>query len=156
MPDPRHPMIAREPDGSRSSGSVRRPAVTGREPRLAPGISPEAAVKRILALLGDGSYLVARQLAHEAIRRFPSHAGVRRISGVFETRGKAASRADGPRQPDRREEFEWLRDPPAWVRGKWVALVGAEVVAADESLVEVENKLRSIELAKRPLVHRVD
>lgn len=156
MHDPQHPMIAREPDGSGSVGAARKSTTGGVELRLATDISPEAAIEKILALLGGGSYLVARQLAREAIRRFPEHAGVRRIAGVFEPRGKATVRPDGPRQPDRREEFDWLRDPPASARGKWVALVGAEVVAADESLAELERKLRSLELAKRPLVHRVD
>ncbi len=156
MHDPRHPMIAREPDGSSSSGRSRRAAAADAESRLAPGTSPEEAIERIRALLGAGSYLSARQVAREASRRFPEHAGVRRISGVFDTRGKATVRPNGPRQPDRREEFDWLRDPPAWARGKWVALVGAEVVAAGESLAELERKLRTLEIAKRPLVHRVD
>ncbi len=155
MHDPRHPMIARQPDSSGSAGSSRLRAPSD-EPRLPVEISPEAAIERVLALLGEDSYLSARRLAREALRRFPEHAGTRRIADVFEPRGKAVPRPDGPRQPDRRQEFDWLRDPPAWARGKWIALVGAEVVAAAESLAEVERKLRSLELGKQPLVHRVD
>ena len=44
-----------------------------------------------------------------------------------------------------------MRDPPAWARGKWVALAGGEVVAAEESLAEVELELSSLELGKQPL-----
>ncbi len=148
-------MIARQPDGSGSAGSSRTPPSSD-EARLPVEISPEAASERVLALLGEGSYLSARRLAREALRRFPEHVGTRRIADVFEPRGKASIRPDGPRQPDRRQEFDWLRDPPEWARGKWIALVGAEVVAADESLAEVERKLRFLELDKQPLVHRVD
>ncbi len=148
-------MIARQPDNSVSTGSSRKPESSD-ESRLPVGMSPEAASERVLTLLGEGSYLSARRLAREALRRFPEHAGTRRIADVFEPRGKAAIRPNGPRQPDRRQEFDWLRDPPEWARGKWIALVGAEVVAADESLEEVERKLRSLELGKQPLVHRVD
>ncbi len=121
-----------------------------------PAVTAEGVVERVLALLGEGSYLSARRLAQEAKRRFPDHAGVRRVAGVFETRGKTVVRPDGPRQPDREKEFAWLRNPPAWARGKWVALAGDGVVAADESLAEVENVLRTLQLAKRPLVHRIE
>ncbi len=124
--------------------------------RLPADISPEAAIAKVLGLLGEGSYLSARKLAREALRRFPGDARARRIADVFEPHGKAVSRPDGPRQPDRRQEREWLRDPPAWARGRWIALVGGEVVAAEESLAEVEQKLSSLELDKQPLVHRVD
>ncbi len=155
MPDPRHPLIARQPENSGSAGSSRA-RVPSTEPRLPAEISPQAAIERVLALLGAGSYLSARRLAREALRRFPENAETRRIADVFEPRGKAVPRPDGPRQPDRRQEREWLRHPPAWAHGKWIALVGGEVVAADESLAEVERKLSSLELGKQPLVHRVD
>ena len=149
-------MLAREAADAGSAGAARASSAAIREPSLPRGISPEAAVKRVLAHLGEGSYLIARQLAAEAKRRFPADPGVLRIVEVFEPRGKAVPRPDGPRQPDRKEEFDWLRDPPAWARGQWVALVGREVVAHNESLTEVERLLRSLELDKRPLVYRVD
>ncbi len=56
----------------------------------------------------------------------------------------------------RTEELEWLRNPPESVRGKWVALVGNEMVAAAEALAEVMESVKSMNLPKIPLVHRVD
>ena len=56
----------------------------------------------------------------------------------------------------RTEELEWLRDPPESARGKWVALVGNQVVATAEALAEVMESLKSMNLPKTPLVHRVD
>ncbi|HEX9735241.1 MAG TPA: hypothetical protein VGG06_24995 [Thermoanaerobaculia bacterium] len=126
------------------------------EATLPPGIGPEAAVEQILAFLGKDEYLTARRLAREAARRFPDHARVRKIAGVFDPRGKAVVRPGGPRQPDRSREFEWLRHPPDWAHGKWVALAGDEVVAADESLAEVERIVRIRKLSTRPLVHRIE
>jgi hypothetical protein len=56
----------------------------------------------------------------------------------------------------RSEEFEWLRNPPESARGKWVALVGGEMIAAGEALADVLELLKSMDLPKSPLVHRVD
>ncbi len=56
----------------------------------------------------------------------------------------------------RAEELEWLRNPPESVRGKWVALVGKEVVATADALAEVMESLKSMTLPKTPLVHRID
>jgi hypothetical protein len=54
------------------------------------------------------------------------------------------------------QELDWLRDPPQWARGKWVALAGREAVASAETLPDLVERLDSMELPKEPLVHRVD
>lgn len=56
----------------------------------------------------------------------------------------------------RSEEFEWLRNPPESARGKWVALIGSEMVAMGEALAEVMESLKTMNLPKTPLVHRVE
>lgn len=156
MHEPKRTLESRRAESSSGSSFSRTVAAAVEEPLLPAKISPEAAVEKILALLDSGAYLPARDLARQAAQRFPDHAEARRIADALDPRGKAVVRSGEPRQPDRREEFDWLKNPPAWARGKWVALAGREVLAADESLAEVDRILRATKLDKRPLVHRVD
>ena len=115
----------------------------------------EVAVERILALLEKDLYLPARDLATKALERFPNHPRLKAISRVFNPKGRSWIAQGGP-EPGRGEEFEWLRNPPEWARGKWVALVGSEAVAVGETLKEVAESVRGQELSRRPLVHRID
>ncbi len=56
----------------------------------------------------------------------------------------------------RREEFAWLRESPASARGKLVALVGSEMVACADTMSELMAALKSMNLPKMPLVHRIE
>lgn len=100
-----YPILAKGPI-SHGSGDADRSVSTDPDAvsPLPPDIGPEAAVERVLSVLGRDQYLAARRLAHEAARRFPDHARVRKIAGIFDPRGKAVARPGGPRQP-------WLTDP---------------------------------------------
>lgn len=144
------PMLAKEAQGGGGSGRARRP-----ETELPPEVTAEAAVERILGLLEKDLYLPAREVAAQAIERFPDHPRLKTIWRVFDNRGKARIAPGGP-EPDLEEQFEWLRNPPDWAHGKWVALVGSEVVAVGETLREVAASARSQKLARTPLVHRID
>ncbi len=149
-------MHAREAGDSAAAGSVRRSRRSSKlKPKLPAAIDADAAAERILALLEEDLYLPARDLALQATERFPDHHRLKTIWKVFDTGGKSWIAPGGP-EPSRREELEWLRQPPEWARGKWVALVGSEAVAVGESLEEVADAVRAQELAKQPLVHRVD
>jgi len=145
-------MLTR-PASSVGSETVRVCAET--EPRLAADADPEATVERILALLRDDLYLPARRLASEALERFPDHHRTQWAWSIFERRGRSRIGTGGP-EPGRDKEFEWLRNPPDWARGKWVALVGSEVVAAGDTLAEVAAALRGRTFPRRPLAHRID
>ncbi len=116
---------------------------------------PEATVERILALLRDDLYLPAHRLAAEALERYPDHHRVQWAWSIFERRGRSRIGKGGP-EPGRDQEFEWLRSPPEWARGKWVALVGSEVVSAADTLAEVAAALHGRSFSRRPLVHRID
>jgi len=116
---------------------------------------PDDVVDEILALLSEERYPSARRLAARARARFPDHARVRNIWTIFDTQGKATLGPEAS-EPPREEEFEWLRHPPASVRGKWVALFGSEMIDAAETLIDLERSLRVKKLAKSALVHYVD
>lgn len=129
--------------------------VSSEESLLPRNADPDAVVDGILSLLGEERFPTARRMAAAAVARFPEHARVRRAWGIFDPRGKATVGSGGP-EPPTTEEFNWLRDPPEWARGKWVALVGSEAVAAADTLAEVLETVRSLDLPKRPLAVRID
>ena len=110
-------------------------------------------LERIRELLTD-QFLTARQLAAEAAVRFPEHEGIQNAWRIL-SHGRSRICTGGP-EPSTTEEFNWLRDPPESVRGKWVALVGSEMVASADTLAEVAERLRSLTLPKPALVHRID
>jgi hypothetical protein len=148
------PMIAKSPDLSSSP----TPAGT-RKASPRPGSSrvartrPDALLEEIRAHLGEGRYRTAQRLAKSAAARFPDHAGIATLNRGLNERRVRTRPATGQ---GRTEELEWLKNPPPSAKGKWVALVGSQVVAAAEALAEVVASLEAMTLAKTPLVHRVD
>jgi hypothetical protein len=123
--------------------------------KLPPDADADTAAEQILALLEKDQYLPARDLTAVAVARFPNDPRLQKILRVFDKQSKSWVASGGP-GPGRAEEFKWLRDPPEWARGKWVALVGREVIAFGETLEEVAASVRSQEHPRHPLVHRID
>jgi hypothetical protein len=155
--DPRNmqaPMYAKSAETPSTSPSPRL-AKARATAKPSPAIDADTTAKRILALLAKDLYLPARGLAAEAIERFPDHPELKKLWRVFDNRGKSWIAPGGP-EPGRKEEFEWLRHPPEWAHGKWVALIGCEAVATGDTLREVTESVRSQKFSRRPLVHRID
>ncbi|HEX9732045.1 MAG TPA: DUF5678 domain-containing protein [Thermoanaerobaculia bacterium] len=123
-------------------------------PLLTVDDDPDSAIDKVMLLLDEDRFLTARQMAAEALARFPDNRRVRGAWSIFDNRNKAKVSPMGPR-PSRREEFAWLRNPPAWAYGKWVALLGSETVAVADTLAEVLEILKSKTLSRQPLVHRI-
>lgn len=132
-----------------SGGSAGR----GKATLLPRDAQPEAIMARIRALITD-YYPEARRLAAEAAARFPDHDEIR--SAHYVLNSPAGPVGTAPPEPPTDEEFEWLRNPPESVRGKWVALSGREMVATADKLVDLVKTLRSQNPRKRALVHRIE
>lgn len=121
--------------------------------RAEPQESAEALLEKMRSLLGDCRYQEAQRLAREAAIRFPGHPDVAGMNRALNEWAATSHPATGV---DRSEETDWMRqDPPDSLRGKIVALVGAEIVATADSMAELGRQLRSLSLPKRPLVFRV-
>jgi hypothetical protein len=114
---------------------------------------PEGVLQEILSYLGEVRFRAAQRLAGEAAVRFPAHAGIRRMNRALNEWQVRTRPATGR---DTTEELDWMRNPPASARGKWVALIGSEMIAVSEDPVELMESLRSKNLPKNPLVIRVD
>jgi hypothetical protein len=60
------------------------------------------------------------------------------------------------RDVDRTREYDWLRAQGCEYRGRWVALVGGNLLASAPTLRELQEQLRTMDLSNPPLLHRVD
>lgn len=98
-----------------------------------------------------GEIRTAQRLAREAAARYPEDAGLQKARRVL-TGEVATSRPRTGRSL--RDEYGWLKSPPAEYRGRWVALIGREVVAAADSLEKLRELLPS-HLDQTPLAVRV-
>jgi len=140
-------MFAKSPERSgASSETPSNPPAIGDE-------APEKVLENIRSLLGQGCYKAAQRLAKEAAKRFPKHDGVAVMNRALNEWKASTSPGSGV---DRSEEREWMRQPPPEsLRGKVIALVGKDVVASADTMTELARHLRTMELAKRPLVFRL-
>jgi hypothetical protein len=123
-------------------------------PLLAPDDDPDGAIDKVMLLLDEDRFLTARRTAAEALARFPDNRRVQGAWCLFDNRNKAKV-SPMAAQPSTREEFAWLRDPPDWAYGKWVALIGAKAVAVADTATEIREILKSITLSRPPLVHHI-
>ena len=60
------------------------------------------------------------------------------------------------RDPDRTQEYAWLRAEAHKYRGRWVALLGDTLLASAPTLRDLRDILKSVPTASLPLLHRVD
>jgi|SRR6185295_11747475 len=57
---------------------------------------------------------------------------------------------------DRSAEFHWLKTKAELYRGKWVALLGDELIASAETLKDLLVRVNELAPARKPLVHRIE
>ena len=123
----------------------------GEPPKITRRRTEASLAAEVRRLLRDGEIYDARELAAEAVREHPDHPDLLRIHQVLNV-GRSERRPATGRST--REDLEWLRDPPDEYRGKWVALIGREVVGAAASLKELVAGLPS-DLEQTPLAVQI-
>lgn len=114
---------------------------------------PDRIVERILLLLNQERFSTAKELIRVAAERFPEHPRIRAARRGFLDPPKA--RGLPATEVDRSEEYAWLRDPPREYRGKWVALIRREVVAAADDLLDLIGSLEGKTFSRPTLIHQV-
>ncbi len=142
------------PMNARSAASATPPLGTGqaRPPLLSEAAEGDGVVEAIRAHLFESRFRTAQRVAREAASRFPNHPEVGRLHRALNERTASRKPASGR---DLSEEAAWLRNPPESVRGRWVALIGSELVGVAKTLAELLEELRTKNLCKEPLVHRI-
>lgn len=119
---------------------------------LPPKARPKDVFERLAQLIADGRIGAARRLIAEAVRCFPDHRRIRLAERVLNG-GEATP--DSYAQPTAAAESEWLDNPPDDARGKWVALIGSELVGMADSVDELMQSLGAKQLKRIPLVHHL-
>ena len=98
-----------------------------------------------------GKIRTAQRLVRAAVTRYPEDPELQKAHGILV--GSRAKTRPGTGR-NLREEYAWLRNPPAEYRGCWVALIGAEVVAAADTLEQLRASL-SAHMGPTPLAVQI-
>ena len=136
--------------GPAGSSAATKPSGRKTSPRSDP--RPEDVFARLHRLIAAGKVGAARRLVVEAARRFPRHPRIRLAKRILSD-GKAT--ANPWSQETAAAEIAWLDDPPAEARGKWVALIGAELIGMADSAEALVESLAGKKLNQLPVVQYV-
>jgi len=110
-------------------------------------------VALIRGMLDRDQVAAARALLSVALAELPSAPELLRTARVLAV-PKSARRS--VRDVERTTEYSWLTSHAAAYRGKWVAVVGNELIASAGSLKELLQSLKSSGRETEALIHRVD
>ena len=112
-----------------------------------PERKPLSAEDEVRALLEDGRISAAKKLVEAAGDQLPES-----LREIF---APPLIRRVDERDVDRTPEYNWLKaNGPAHV-GKWVALVGEELVACEDSLKDLLKQIGSRHFEREPLLHHL-
>jgi hypothetical protein len=92
-------------------------------------------------------------VAAEGIARYPTHSDLQRLAQVLAPPKVVDSSLKGYKEPDRSREFAWLREQAHAYRGKWVAVLGDQLVATADTLGDLLQQVQQARLTEHPLVH---
>ncbi|HBL25974.1 MAG TPA: hypothetical protein DD490_03975 [Acidobacteria bacterium] len=105
--------------------------------------------QQIRSLLAEGQIWEAQELLKSAGDRVPADSMFR------EALGPSRVRKSPVKGIDRSAEFHWLRTKAAEYEGKWVALVGENLVASSDTLKELLARLAELQVEQKPLIHHL-
>lgn len=103
-------------------------------------------------LLERDEIVAARNVLDAVPLEISDQSETRRLKRLLAPPRVTVSRA---RDVDRTREFRWLRDHWQDYRGRWVAVDGDTVLASADSLKELREILKALNVTRPPLVHRI-
>ena len=106
--------------------------------------------QQIRDLLAEGQIWQAQQLLKSAGDDAPVDPKLREVLGPARVLGRSPARGY-----DRSAEFRWLKTHWEEYEGKWVALVGEDLVASTDTLKELLARLTDLRLEREPLIHHL-
>lgn len=110
-------------------------------------------LERIRTLLSKGLLRDARSSISEALKKFPRDESLYALAGLAAPR-KATRIA--VRFPRRDQEFGWLDEHREGYKGKWVALLGNDLIASADTMKQVLDAVAQKNIEGAPLVHKVE
>jgi len=114
-----------------------------------PEVLPFPYLVQLGVLVEEGKIREARNLLEIAGRLIPQDSKLREVLAP------PRIRKSEEKGVDRRAEFQWLRVNADAYQGKWVALVGDELVASAGSLKELLPQIKELPAGHLPLIHRL-
>lgn len=106
--------------------------------------------QQIRDLFAEGQIWDAQELLKSAGERVPADSKLRKVLGPARVLGRS------PAQDfDRSAEFHWLKTNWEQYQGKWVALLGEDLLASSDTLKELRVRLAELHPERRPLIHHL-
>lgn len=113
---------------------------------------PAFALREIHSLLGLGRLTEATQLVAKLRAIYPSNLELFTLARLTEVAEAKVVRVE---PQSRLADFQWLKDAPVELDGKWVALVDGQLLASADTLKALIANVKDMGLAKRPLIHKI-
>lgn len=114
--------------------------------------TPAVDLNRVRALLSEGLLRDARAVVAETLRRFPNNEALYALSKL--TAPSKATRS-AVRFPRREEELRWLDEHRDQYKGRWVALLGNELIASADTMKQLLDAVAAKNIEGSPLIHKV-
>ncbi len=105
--------------------------------------------QQIRSLLAEGQIWEAQQLLKSVGEDIPMDPKLRDVLGPARVRKSAI------KDFDRSAEFHWLKTNWEAYQGKWVALLGEDLLASTDTLQELRVRLAELHPKRRPLIHHL-
>lgn len=120
---------------------------------LTADIGPAFELMCAKSLLGQGRVALARELLQQACSRYPMDERLRNLYRAIAPGTVAHSSA---KVSDQTAETTWLRVHREQYKGKWVVLLGDQMLGVGTTFQEVLNLVQQQHLQASPLIHRID
>jgi len=113
--------------------------------------TPAVDLNRIRALLSEGLLHDAHTVTR-ALRRFPNNEALYALSKLTAPSKAIRSAVQFPR---REEELRWIDEHREQYEGRWVALLGNELIASAGTMKQLLDAVAAKNIEGSPLIHKV-
>ncbi|HEX3554822.1 MAG TPA: DUF5678 domain-containing protein [Thermoanaerobaculia bacterium] len=134
-----------------SAGAARKLDPPAPDPE---GRTPESFIEEIQQIFNAGTLRGAREVAEQGLALYPDHPELRRLHHAL--RPVESRSVSEPRQPDRRETFQWIRENAWKYRGQWIAVLGSKLIAASPDFDQVYQAALANRQPEPPVLHFVE
>ena len=147
-------MTARPSVSDQPAPQLRMPPIPCRPlDHFSLGPRPTLELEYAKHLLGQGRVAMAREILLRALFRYPKDS---RLGDLYRTVSPSRIVPREVTYRDRRLEIAWIKANRSHYRGKWVALLGEQVIGIGDDLKSVLRVVREQQLAEPPLIHHFD
>jgi hypothetical protein len=117
--------------------------------------TPESFLEKVQGIANSGTLRGAREIAEQGLTLYPNHPELRRLHHALRPI-ESRSVPGAPRQPDRQETFQWIRENGWKYRGQWIAVLGSKLIAASPDFDKVYQAALANQQPDPPVLHFVE